>query len=114
MNLILYGINGIKMSLFGILCPIVLLYLFFLIKIIGAGDIKLLAGIGAFVSREIIIIIIVAFAIASVYSLICVLFKLGRMVRDKFKTHYSFSKMHLSVPIFLACMVHFFYSMALA
>lgn len=113
-NLFLHGIDGIKMSLFGILCPVVLLYLFFLIKVVGAGDIKLLAGIGAFISKKIIYVIILAFVIASVYSLICVLHKLGRMVRDKFKSHYSFSRMHLSVPIFLACTMYFIYSMAAA
>ncbi|MBQ9233815.1 MAG: prepilin peptidase [Lachnospiraceae bacterium] len=113
-NLILYGASGLKMSLFGMVCPVVMLYLMFLVKIVGAGDIKLLAGIGAFVTKKIIYVIIIAFVIASIYSFFYVLLKLGRIVRKKIKSHYSFSRMHLSVPIFLACIVNFIYNMALA
>ncbi len=104
-NLFFYGLNGVKMSLFGIFCPVVMLYILFLINVIGAGDIKLLMGIGAFVSKKIIFIIIATFVIASIYSLICVICKLFRLMSDKSKTRYSFSRMHLSVPVFLACMM---------
>ena len=110
-NLIFYGLIGLKMSLFGILCPVVTLYILFLLKVVGAGDIKLLAGVGAFVSKKIIFIIIATFVIASVYSLFYVACKLIRLMRDKSKTHYSLSRMHLSVPIFLACMMSLIFNM---
>ncbi|MBQ9278849.1 MAG: prepilin peptidase [Lachnospiraceae bacterium] len=110
-NLLFYGLNGLKMSLFGAMIPIVMLYFLFLLKVVGAGDIKLLAGIGAFVSKKIILIIIATFVIASIYSLFCVIFKLFRLMRDKLKTHYSFSRMHLSVSVFLACLMNFIFNM---
>lgn len=111
LNLVFYGLSGLRMSLIGILCPVLMLYILFLIKAVGAGDIKLLAGIGAFISRKIINVIILAFIIAAIYSLICILLKLIKRAAGKERTPYSFSRMHLSVPIFMSCSVYFIFSM---
>ena len=86
---------------------VLLLYLFFLIRVIGAGDIKLLAGIGAFVSKRIIYVIMIAFVLASMYSLVCIICKVVKRFCDKTKTPYRFSRMHLSVPIFISCAICF-------
>ncbi|MBQ7708074.1 MAG: prepilin peptidase [Lachnospiraceae bacterium] len=107
LNFVLHGCNGLKMSLTGIVYPVLMLYLFFLIRVIGAGDIKLLAGIGAFVSKRIIYIIFVAFVLASFYSIICITCKVVRRFLSKSKKRYTFSRMHLSVPIFISCAVCF-------
>lgn len=107
LNLILHGCNGLRMSLVGIICPVLLLYLFFFLRIIGAGDIKLLAGIGAFVSKRIIYVIVIAFVLASIYSFVCIICKVAKRVCNKTKTRYAFSRMHLSVPIFISCVICF-------
>ena len=107
LNLVLHGFKGLKMSLVGIVCPVLLLYLFFLIRVIGAGDIKLLEGIGAFVSKRIIYVIMIAFVLASMYSLVCIICKVVKRFCDKTKTPYRFSRMHLSVPIFISCAICF-------
>lgn len=47
LNLFEFGIKGILYSILGITIPIVILYMLFLIKSLGAGDIKLFATIGS-------------------------------------------------------------------
>lgn len=111
LNLIVHGLSGLRMSLIGILCPVIMLYILFLIRAIGAGDIKLLAGIGAFISQRIINVILLAFVMAAIYSFICILLKLVKRAAGREKTRYSFSRMHLSVPIFMSCSVYFICSM---
>ncbi|MCX7745768.1 MAG: A24 family peptidase [Clostridia bacterium] len=46
-NLYLDGIMGMKISLAGWLTPVALLFILYLARMIGAGDIKLFAAIGA-------------------------------------------------------------------
>ncbi len=112
LNLIIKGFTGVKMSLLGIMCPVVMLYLLFLIKAVGAGDIKLLAAIGAFVSLKIINVIFLTFVMAAIYSFAFVILKLVKRLAGKEKNRYGFSRMHLSVPIFLSCSVYFICDMA--
>lgn len=109
-NIILFGVEGIKNSFLGIVCPIIMLYIFFAVGVIGAGDIKLLAGIGSFISKKIIYIILLAFIIAGLYSLTVVLIKIFKRLISK-DNRYVLSKMHLSVPIFLSCFLFALYGL---
>jgi len=46
-NLIIYGRNGLVQSIAGFFLPIILLFILFALKMMGAGDIKLFAAIGS-------------------------------------------------------------------
>ncbi|MBR1816127.1 MAG: prepilin peptidase [Lachnospiraceae bacterium] len=106
-NIIFHGFSSVKNSLTGIVCPIGILFIFFCLRIIGAGDIKLLSAIGAFISFGVIKIIIITFVIAGTYAFVYVIVKLLRRLADKDKkSKYTFSRMHLSVSIFTALVVY--------
>jgi prepilin peptidase CpaA len=62
------GIGGMSIIeiLFNISLPVILLYLFFHLRAIGAGDIKLLSMAGAYLStRQLLYVIVVAFLCAA-------------------------------------------------
>lgn len=46
-NLVMYGRNGLVQSIAGFFLPIILLFMLFALKMMGAGDIKLFAAIGS-------------------------------------------------------------------
>jgi prepilin peptidase CpaA len=54
-NAYMYGFQGLKSSLFGIAVPVVLLFVLFYLKLIGAGDIKLFSAIGALMGYKFIL-----------------------------------------------------------
>ena len=106
-NIIFYGFSSIKGSLIGIVCPIGILFIFFCLRIIGAGDIKLLSAIGAFMSFDVVKVIITTFVIAGAYAFVYVIVKLiKRLTNKNKKSKYTFSRMHLSVSIFAATVVY--------
>lgn len=47
-NSYLNGAQGIRDAIIGIVTPVILLFVFYALRMIGAGDIKLFAAIGAF------------------------------------------------------------------
>lgn len=69
-SVIRYGFKGLGYSVFGILIPIAGLFVLFSMRIIGAGDIKLLAAIGSFVHTDIVWVVIVSFLAASLYGVL--------------------------------------------
>ena len=64
------GIRGLGCSLTGMLIPVVGLFVLFVIRIVGAGDIKLLAAIGSFVYIDIIWIVRNSFVVAALCGLL--------------------------------------------
>lgn len=87
------GIRGLGHSLLGIGIPVVLLFVLFRWKVVGAGDIKLLSAIGSFVYADIVKVVLMAFVMAAVYgafSLIC------RAIRQQMK---GVTRIHLTVAI---------------
>lgn len=72
-----HGISGIAHFLVGALLPIILLYLLYLMRVLGAGDIKLFSVIGSFLNfKEMQICILVAFLAGALWSLV-------RLVHEK-------------------------------
>lgn len=65
------GIEGVPRALLSIAIPFMVLYPLFMIGVLGAGDIKLLAAMGCFFTlRQIVICLITAFLIGAVFSLL--------------------------------------------
>lgn len=76
--------------------PIVILFPLFAFRIVGAGDVKLFAALGAYVHFMIFKIALLALVLASAWGLVNV------CCRILSKRKLSLTKMHLSVPIGLA------------
>lgn len=73
-NTYIYEFQGLKSSFFGIAVPIVLLFIMFYLKLIGAGDIKLFSAIGALMGYKFILYAMAySFIFAGILSLICLL-----------------------------------------
>jgi len=65
------GRKGIIISLSGIFLPILLLFILFLFKVLGAGDIKLFSVVGSFYGASFVFqTIIIAFLLGGVMSVI--------------------------------------------
>lgn len=101
---IVKGVDELKYSLFGMVIPVVLLFFFFIFKFIGAGDIKLLAAVGAFVQADIFKVIILTMVLTALYGVVIVMgrlikcFRLGNWNRDT-------TFVHMSIPIGVATFV---------
>lgn len=65
--------EGLTSSVRGFLAPVVILYVLFLIRALGAGDIKLLAVAGTFVGSDIYRVMIYSFLAGGVISIIYLL-----------------------------------------
>ncbi len=100
-TLISEGIYQIKASLLGIIVPVVLLFFFFIFKLIGAGDIKLLAAIGAFVQADIFKVIVITMFLTAVYGIVVMLARVIKLIRYKQWTSKT-TCIHMSIPIGVA------------
>ena len=70
-----WGVKGIGVFLLNVSIPVILLYLLFLIRALGAGDIKLFSVIGGIWGLQVLCVTIaVSFLIAAVMSLGKILF----------------------------------------
>lgn len=85
-NAYMFGLQGLKSSLFGIAVPIVLLGALFYARQIGAGDIKLFSAIGSLFGGE-FILYAMAYSIifAGILSLFC-LIRNGKKARGSIST----------------------------
>lgn len=87
------GAKGVLGSLAGVLMPVGILFALFAFRIVGAGDIKLLAMIGAFVGVDIWIVMALAFLLTAVYGAAVLL---RRLMMSGSR---SLTKIHMSIPI---------------
>lgn len=78
LNTLFMGKYGLINSICGILLPIIILFVFFVFRVLGAGDIKLLSVIGAFRLTDIICVIMLSFVLAALWGLLSVVFRLFR------------------------------------
>lgn len=63
------GVDILFSVLWNILFPIIVLYLFYLVHALGAGDIKLLSVVGGFINfKELVICIAISFAIGAMIA----------------------------------------------
>ena len=75
------GSAGLLTGVIQISLPVIILYLFFLIGALGAGDIKLFSLIGGFVTfEELNICVITAFVLGAIWSLLRIITKGPRKI----------------------------------
>lgn len=88
-NLILYGLEGLIFSLAGWLIPVVLLFIFFALRMLGAGDIKLFAAVGAIMGWKFSVYsIIYSFIAGGIIALIIMLVRKNAIKRLRYFIHY--------------------------
>lgn len=106
-----FGSRGLLSAGAGMLIPFVVLFALFWIRMIGAGDIKLLCAVGTYAGKDIwdiLLYVCVAAGGVALAKKICVerkkrtLQSLETSVDEAAKT-WRFTRMHMSVPIALGC-----------
>lgn len=73
-NVVIYDIDGIRDSLLGIIFPIIILFILFVLRMLGAGDIKLFSAIGAIMGRDFVLkTMIYSFMVGGIISFFVIL-----------------------------------------
>lgn len=65
-----FGIYGLFYSVLGALLPIIMLFVLFVVRCIGAGDIKLYAVVGAYLWLKVVWIIVCSFILVAIYGVV--------------------------------------------
>lgn len=95
------GINGAGLSLLGIIFPMVLLFGLYAGGVLGAGDIKLFASIGAFIHLDIWKVILLSLFVAVPVGIIAMC--IGKKTQiEILSKRFKLTKMHFAIPVFIA------------
>lgn len=98
-SLLTSGIAGIKDSILGIIVPFILLFLFFAMRMFGAGDIKLFCTIGAIMGLNFALNnIIYSFFLAGILVILKIIFT-GQLFKITKELYYYFKAMFLNRTI---------------
>ena len=97
-SLLFYGIDGLWHSMLGIIIPFVMLFPLFLFGLLGAGDIKLLSAIGSFLSKRIIVVIVLSFCLVAVFGVFVILKRILTKQHSNL-LNLQFTKIHMTIPI---------------
>lgn len=107
--------QGLVSSVKGCVIPVALLYVLFLIKALGAGDIKLMAVAGTFVGTDVVRVMVYSFMAGGVISLVYLLkeFLLSITSRKKLSNNRCYeelrkSKVHFSAAVLLGIVCYVF------
>ncbi|MFZ5353242.1 MAG: A24 family peptidase [Bacillota bacterium] len=83
-NTVLFGFGGIRASLAGAVLPVILLFVLFVLRMLGAGDIKLLSALGAIAGYPLILKILpVVFISGGIIALLIMIFR--KNAKQRFK-----------------------------
>lgn len=93
------GSTGVLIFLINISIPVILLYLLFQLRALGAGDIKLFSVIGAYVStKDLLEVMLLSFFVGAVLGV-------GKIIHRRFilgETDGKFTKIHFSIAMIIA------------
>jgi len=86
------GITGVFFFVVNILIPVILLYLLFQMRALGAGDIKLFSMLGAYISTELLLrLMFLSFVIGAllgickiIYQFVFLKYELGKLTQIHF------------------------------
>lgn len=104
---------GLYSSVVGCIIPVVILFVLFLIKALGAGDIKLLSVTGTFVGTDVYRVIIYSFLAGGVISIIFLLKEVIFSITNRkqisinnLRNRVLKTRIHFSVAIFCGAMYY--------
>ncbi|MBV9356309.1 MAG: prepilin peptidase [Chloroflexi bacterium] len=80
LNGALGGLHGLAMTLFGACLGLSVLFPFYLLRVMGAGDVKLLAGLGALVGPRALVSVVIFSALAGGVIAAIMLARRGRLL----------------------------------
>jgi len=81
-NTVFYGLRGFMLSLSGVIAPAVILFILFVLRMLGAGDIKLFCAIGAIMGFEFVLYsVVLSILSGGIIALLIMLFKKNAVVR---------------------------------
>ncbi len=100
-SLMIYGIDGFLSSLVWILIPIAVLFLLFIFRFLGAGDIKLFSFIGSILFSDVLYIIVISMCLCGIYGIILLVIKLANK-----KLRRTYTVTHFSVFIILGTILY--------
>ncbi len=109
------GKTGVLHGVIGIWIPFIILYLMFVKRVIGAGDIKLFSALGAWFKGEILWVMVVSFIIIALYGLFRIIVRVigtirsinsGCMGAQVVRAMISKNPVHLSFFIMLGTFVY--------
>lgn len=96
------GGSGILFYIVNISIPVILLYLLFQMRALGAGDIKLFSMIGAFLSTEQLLqVMVLAFCVGAVFGIL----KIGYQCIVLRIEYGKFTQIHFSTAILVAYII---------
>ncbi len=88
-NTYLYGIEGFKDTIIAVFIPIIVLFIFFALRMLGAGDIKLYCAIGAIMGWKFIVACLAySFIFGGFISVIILLLRKNALQRFKYLFNY--------------------------
>lgn len=91
-NLIDYGMEGITVWCFGVMTPLILLIMFFALRMIGAGDVKLFMVIGGFIGSILVLkSIFIALILGAIMSVIKLYKSYNFYIRINYLKEYLFN-----------------------
>ncbi len=73
LNIAIFGLQGLKTSIEGIFIPIVLLFPLYLLRMLGAGDIKLFSAIGSIMGVAFILKCMIVSSLAGGLMALCIM-----------------------------------------
>lgn len=94
------GVDGALLSIKGMMIPVGILFILFALRIVGAGDIKLLAAMGAIVGVNIWRIVVMSFIIAGIYGVYIAVFK------HLYEKKKGYTRIHLSICIAVGALIY--------
>lgn len=97
-----HGVSGCLWSLLGIFLPMIVLFVIFVLRFMGAGDIKMLSTIGAFVWLDVGWIIAYAFVLTAIYGISLFFVRIIR------RQTLGWTRICMSIPIALGTILFVF------
>lgn len=102
MQLYLHGAKGMIDACIGMGIPFAVLFVLFVARVLGAGDIKLLSAAGTFVGAGIGSVLLYTCICAGVMAVL----KLIWVARSNRNRERTATRMHMSVPIACGCVIY--------
>ncbi|MGN0395514.1 MAG: prepilin peptidase [Coprococcus sp.] len=100
-------VRGVECSIAGIVIPVAALFILFILKTVGGGDIKLFAAIGSFAGTDIGYIMLYSFIAGGILSFIYLIRLIIKSITGRNKKSENNSENSLTIRKMLKSKIHF-------